>query len=162
MRKKRSDLKTKKCTLCKNILDISKFLKSHVEKKSGTQIYKSKCTPCYREYELKRYYLLTEEQRKKRLEIRNKKFGFEYNRKYRLLKRYNISFEDWQKMLVEQNGMCFICNKIMSDKEIRIDHDHKTNKVRKILCHNCNTLLGHAKEDYHILENAILYLKSYQ
>jgi hypothetical protein len=41
-----------------------------------------------------------------------------------------------------------------------IDHDHKTGRIRGLLCHNCNVLLGHAHEDPAILQAAIDYLSS--
>lgn len=39
-------------------------------------------------------------------------------------------------------------------KQIRI-----TNKVRGLLCHNCNVSLGHFKDSTDILKNAIYYLE---
>lgn len=44
-------------------------------------------------------------------------------------------------------------------RELYIDHDHNTNKVRGLLCSNCNTALGKFKDDILILEEAIRYLK---
>ncbi len=41
-----------------------------------------------------------------------------------------------------------------------IDHDHKTGKVRGVLCHNCNTSLGLLKDDLTTLRNLIKYLET--
>ena len=43
--------------------------------------------------------------------------------------------------------------------EICVDHDHKTMRVRGLLCVQCNFLIGHAKEDVSILNSAIIYVK---
>ena len=40
-----------------------------------------------------------------------------------------------------------------------IDHNHKTNKIRGILCGNCNMGLGHFKDNLDVLKNAIKYLE---
>jgi hypothetical protein len=44
---------------------------------------------------------------------------------------------------------------------LHVDHDHKNGKVRKLLCSNCNRMLGCAKESIEILNNAIQYLNEY-
>lgn len=76
--------------------------------------------------------------------------------------------EDYNKMLESQLGLCKICNqpskrKANNKKTIKslcIDHCHKTNKVRGLLCNDCNSLLGYAKDSIELLEGAIEYLKS--
>ena len=61
------------------------------------------------------------------------------------LKRiYGISLEEHTKMFDEQNGVCYLCHKPGDGrwKKLCVDHDHKTGKVRKLLCRSCNTALG--------------------
>jgi hypothetical protein len=65
-------------------------------------------------------------------------------------------------MLEVQNGCCAICGvqeKHTEKKRLYVDHCHTNNHVRGLLCNNCNFVLGHAKDNTTILENAILYLK---
>ena len=67
----------------------------------------------------------------------------------------------------KQKSMCRICGKTVhkapensKDKQDQavIDHDHKTGKLRGLLCHQCNVGLGNFKDDVSILVNAMLYL----
>lgn len=68
---------------------------------------------------------------------------------------YGISLDDYNKLFAAQNGKCAICNKHQS-REYRalcVDHNHATNKIRGLLCNNCNKNLG-------ILENKTFCLKA--
>lgn len=77
-----------------------------------------------------------------------------------LKKLYKLTIEAWDKLFEAQNSCCKICKSPDSGgKGWNTDHDHLTNQVRGILCQNCNLLLGHSKDDIHILETAIEYLK---
>ena len=78
------------------------------------------------------------------------------DRAYQLKKRYNLSVDDYNKMLEKQNGKCFICNKII---KLYIDHNHKTGNVRGLLCQRCNTGLGQFDDNPLLLLNAIRYLE---
>ena len=78
------------------------------------------------------------------------------NEKYRLQKLYGITPEIYQKMIEKSEGKCAICEK-ETDK-FHIDHCHKTNKVRGLLCCSCNLALGLFKDDLEILKKAIKYL----
>lgn len=40
-----------------------------------------------------------------------------------------------------------------------VDHDHKTGKVRGLLCHNCNRALGLLKDNKEIIQNCLSYLE---
>lgn len=89
----------------------------------------------------------------------------------RLRYQYGITYEEALQIEKEQDYKCAICKKPF-DQSIWhngmtltylfvIDHNHSTKKVRGLLCQPCNTLIGYAKEDITILENAIAYLKKY-
>lgn len=76
--------------------------------------------------------------------------------------------EDYEKILASQNGVCGSCkghNTTTRNGKIKrfaIDHCHKTGKVRGLLCQFCNSLIGYARDDVTILQNAINYLKDHQ
>jgi hypothetical protein len=85
-----------------------------------------------------------------------------------LLKYYNITFNNYNEMYKKQDGRCKICNKFgikhtgiltLPKKGLFVDHDHKTGKVRGLLCHTCNHLLGFAQDNPAILTQAIKYLQ---
>ena len=80
-------------------------------------------------------------------------------RKNNLKYNYNLTPEEYNNLIIYQNNMCSICGKTFKiDDKICIDHNHKTKKLRGLLCDNCNKGLGHFKDSTSILENAILYL----
>lgn len=43
-----------------------------------------------------------------------------------------------------------------------LDHDHSTKLFRGILCNNCNSALGYAKENTEILANLIKYIRKHR
>ena len=83
--------------------------------------------------------------------------------KLRRLKSYGITFAELNERIKEQNESCAIC-KIPFNKldphSINIDHDHRTGKVRGILCLNCNQGLGQFKDNSTNLRIAAEYLEN--
>jgi hypothetical protein len=62
-------------------------------------------------------------------------------------------------MQTMQNNCCAICGKTFSIiAKPRVDHDHRTGKVRGLLFNNCNVILGLANDDISVLKKAIDYL----
>ena len=75
--------------------------------------------------------------------------------------------EDAAIWFEKQKSMCKICGKTVhkapensKDKQNQavIDHDHKTGKLRGLLCHQCNVGIGNFKDSIDRMINAILYL----
>lgn len=79
-----------------------------------------------------------------------------------LKKSYGITLEEWGVMFEKQNGRCAICG--ISSQEfwhsLCVDHDHKTGRVRGLLCRRCNAALGNLQDDVSVLQKAIVYLQS--
>ena len=96
-----------------------------------------------------------------------KKTYYEENKnefKNRQLKNtYGIDLETYQKMFLEQNGKCAICNndESLSLKKLAVDHCHETGKIRALLCNKCNTGIGLLKTEQNLI-NAIDYLKRFK
>jgi hypothetical protein len=76
---------------------------------------------------------------------------------YGLLQRYGVTKVKYFEMLKAQNGQCAICK--VEHARLYVDHDHKTDKVRGLLCEQCNFLLGNAKDNVNTLVSAIQYLE---
>lgn len=74
--------------------------------------------------------------------------------------KYGLTVEQYESMVVAQGGVCAACGRPPSGstKKLRVDHNHKTGKVRDLLCHNCNVSLGLLGEDIQIIRSLILYL----
>jgi hypothetical protein len=70
-----------------------------------------------------------------------------------------ITMNEYNHMLHTQDNKCGICDLVM--KTPCIDHNHTTGVIRMLICNSCNTMLGMAKEDQHILKNAIEYLRKF-
>lgn len=114
--------------------------------------------------ERRQYSKTWREKNKERLADKNKTWyeeNKEHRREYQLLKKYGLNIDDFDRMLDEQGHCCKICNTHISqlNKPLYVDHCHTTNKVRGLLCHTCNSCIGHAKDDIEILKSAIKYLE---
>lgn len=81
-----------------------------------------------------------------------------------LRRSYGLTVDQWEAMVVAQGGKCAICghtpngDRGKKDSRLHVDHCHTTGKVRGLLCHQCNLLLGFAAEDPETLRNAADYL----
>jgi hypothetical protein len=78
--------------------------------------------------------------------------------------RYNhgITLEDYEHMLAAQNGCCAICKKLPRvGRRLAVDHDHRTGRVRKLLCNICNRYIGYVNEDLRVFEEAKSYLRDH-
>lgn len=105
-----------------------------------------------------------------RLKEHNNSYQREYRqrnnkavRKHRLKTWYGISLEEFDSLLKAQNHRCAICGASLDGgKETHLDHSHKTQSIRGILCNNCNTGIGMFKDDPLLLHAAADYLERHQ
>src|SRR5690348_3017902 len=90
--------------------------------------------------------------------------GSEYYRRYRkaweLKHRYGLSVGEYHEMASKQGDRCAICQQ--EADPLVVDHDHATGKVRALLCHKCNRLLGFVNDDPAWLRAALDYLTSHR
>ena len=78
----------------------------------------------------------------------------EYNHRY----RYGITLAERREIERQMGNQCPICKKI---GELVTDHDHNTNRIRGLICRECNLLLGNAYDNPEVLRNAAEYLEAY-
>jgi hypothetical protein len=145
---------TRKCCTCFIVKPLSGFYKNKREKHGHTY----ECISCSLR-RAKTNWL----KKKDKPEI--KQWNREKTKKYNLKNFFNMTLEDYNRLVEQQNGLCAICGKVetisnqFGSRPLSVDHDHNTGEVRGLLCSQCNHLLGNAKDSIEILNNAITYLK---
>ena len=95
-----------------------------------------------------------------------------YSKAYRfkqMEKKFGISEKIYYEMLNSQYNRCAICNQLEASKStdlrsdktkaLGLDHNHKTNKPRELLCGKCNTAIGLMNESSEIFYSAARYLE---
>lgn len=80
-------------------------------------------------------------------------------RRYWLKRNYNLTVEGWNILFAAQGYRCAACKTYDPGRYWHTDHDHKTGRVRGILCAACNTAIGHAKDDLDRLMACAEYLR---
>ena len=95
------------------------------------------------------------------LELRATPEGRIQRRNHWLRSRYGITLEEYEAMLLAQNSRCAICgtDECDSGKNFAVDHNHKTGKVRALLCDVCNTTLGKLNEDPAVMRAMADYIE---
>ena len=144
----------KSCPKCKHLKDESYFYKDD----SKVDRLTSYCKDCTKEKRLARYEDKKEEEKKfARQYYQENKEQF---RGYSLKALYGLSLEKYNDMREKQMFSCLICKTHEDDtaRGLFVDHCHDTGKVRGLLCQHCNTMLGMAKDNQLILQEAIKYL----
>jgi len=116
---------------------------------------RSYCKICSSLYQ-KEHKTQNEERLRKQWQKASKKYYTLKTSRVKTYRRYGLSVNDYFSLLEKQNGKCKVCNE---EKKLVIDHNHKTGKVRGLLCLNCNTALGHLKDNKEIMLSAIKYLE---
>lgn len=101
----------------------------------------------------------------------NKHYSTINNERYReinLQQSFGITLDEYNDLVVEQNGVCAICerpetrlrrNKLLA---LAVDHNHATGKNRGLLCMACNTGIGSLQDNPDLLEKAADYIRKYK
>ena len=133
---------TKRCSLCGELKLISEFYDSK-RARSGKR---SSCKDCIH----------------KKTHSSVGKFS---KFRGRIKRKYGLTTVEYDAQLKLQSGVCAICGNLETSlqngevQRLGVDHNHLTGRFRGLLCTRCNTLLGMAGEDPHILQRAIQYLE---
>jgi hypothetical protein len=67
-----------------------------------------------------------------------------------------LTLEDFRKMVRKSHGKCAVCRARMV--KVCVDHDHKTGRVRGLLCSGCNTFAGYLDKRGHLLKTMLRYI----
>jgi hypothetical protein len=79
--------------------------------------------------------------------------------------QHGIGLRTYRKLLAEQSGKCAICRQVETARlkgkirDLAVDHNHETGRIRGLLCFRCNVLLGQAEDNVELLQEAIAYLE---
>lgn len=108
----------------------------------------------------------TEQNTRRRIAYQeNREVRLEQHRLYRenvhMPRKYNITPEQKKAMWEQQGQACALCLRPIKLKGsgTHIDHDHKTGRVRGLLCKNCNTALGLFEDNADTLRRAAAYVE---
>jgi hypothetical protein len=146
----------KVCSRCKTVKTVSEFYIGKTGKTAG-QIC-CRCRTCC--VKVSKQYSSSKPEEYERIV-----------RPYYLKKKYGISVEQYDNMLLEQNNKCAICKsddpksrRYIKGKSIRfsVDHCHTTGKVRGLLCAKCNNVLGLINDNPEIALRLATYLQKYR
>lgn len=137
----------KQCRLCKKTKNINFFNKA-----GRGDALRSSCKQC----DAKQYKQWKDKNRDKYLNSSTNSA---------LKIKYGIGLEEYQKLLSEQNHCCKICRSKKPGragvKRFAVDHCHKTQKIRGLLCMQCNTAIGLLNENPILFDAAKQYLESH-
>lgn len=128
-----------------------------------------KCSKCKKIYPRSPVYFYKNKNRKMGLDSWCKNCKSDYDHKRHKIYRYGISLNKVNELIFEQKNRCAICGQNFDDifniyidkltiRSPRVDHNHKSGKIRGILCNKCNILLGMVKDNTSILLKAVDYL----
>lgn len=147
--------------MCRNQKDVTHFAKN----RTSPDGYQNHCRECAKPYAIRSNAKLRADTERY---IRHQVAGRPAQRRGYLLREFGITPEDFANILRLQGGKCAICKTTDPPKCKRsgegwhIDHDHATGKIRGVLCHHCNVLLGSAKDDQITLLRAVHYLECHR
>lgn len=145
-------MKTKKCNKCLKEKSLSDFFNDKSNKTDGRYPICKKCK--------------TAATMKWRGENRE-----HYNEVHRVycadnyqklrLQRYKMTPEEHAKILLDQKGVCAICEQLQKgERPLVVDHCHTKGNYRGLLCYGCNRAL-HVLESEDLLRRAMAYLKKH-
>lgn len=140
----------KTCSRCNKSKGVSEFNR-HLAAKDGLS---SRCRECCSEH-----WAMNGERYRHDKNLRQRESYRLNPEKHKSRTRksvYGISEDQYRQLVCDQAGRCAICNRVT---QLCVDHDHKSGRVRGLLCRVCNTYLGMVEESEAPFYRAIQYLK---
>lgn len=137
--------------------------------RSPDNLFGRSCKICFRtvtgpKYDKARQAAKIQYNRSPRMQEYRRSYYLENKEKWDSVRflRYGLTRVDYEQLLKNQNYRCKICTVLNTEtpKGLVVDHDHKTNRVRGLLCNICNSHIVHVVETYpHLLNAAKTYLE---
>ncbi|MBB4940745.1 hypothetical protein FHR32_005122 [Streptosporangium album] len=156
-------LDAKQCNACGETKPIEQFGPD----KRNRDGRKGRCHPCEQKHQYEWRTSHPDRWQEIRQDAANRRAKDRW--KYRIKETYNITFEEYERLLAAQGGVCAICGGSRNGpgRRFHIDHDHTCcpgvgscgRCIRGLLCGRCNTMVGLAKDDPERLLAAVRYLR---
>ncbi len=128
----------KQCTKCLKLLPLTDFYNKI--SKNGKIYKRGSCKYCHGRLRKKPSKIYREEDYYKKI-------------KY----RYNLSKKEYLYLFNKQKGKCAICLTATKIK-LCVDHNHKTGKIRGLLCNKCNKSLGLMNDNSNNIKRMLKYI----
>jgi hypothetical protein len=142
----------KQCSICAHYLDWDCFRKRRA---NGKTYLHSSCKTCN-----KIKWDKWVENNKENYQKIKKQGQNLLHHKHKKYERRGITKEQYEFVFEAQGGVCAICEQSSKDNQsLAMDHNHKTNEFRGLLCKECNRALGLFRDNIDVLTNAVTYLK---
>jgi hypothetical protein len=155
------------CSRCKQTKPVDEFRRRPNRPASGKRMGRwSQCIACEGEAAKtpRRRALANQRTAEFRQRLKTRDYA-EYRRRERqgnLRRLYGLSIEQYDALLASQGGGCAICGERGDGgrwrRRLHVDHDHRTGKVRGLLCHGCNVGVGHFDDSPELMQRAAAYL----
>lgn len=130
------------------------------------------CTPkCYRKTEAWRQSQQRQDARPERKAQQNKRRRESDRNRRTALAQHGMTVADYEVKFAAQSGKCALCGRKHEDgvnaagwrkPAMHVDHDHATDKLRDLLCSNCNLGLGNFQDDPALLWAAAGYIERHR
>lgn len=144
------------CTKCEERKRLDVDFYRHASSPSGRH---SECKDCYKGRSRRQHHERGGRERlKARYYANGGRDGWARN-----LRRFELTPDDYERMLDEQGHVCALCSKPETatfrgkPRRLAVDHDHETGLVRGLLCAACNTELGVIEKHRHELDRLLAY-----
>ena len=138
----------KRCIECQQLKTVDEFSPDK-QSKTGRIYRRSHCKLCYNLKQNRVY--------RNKPELRA--FKVALNRR----RRTGCTPKQYEELFRIQGGKCAICGATpennMLGNALGLDHDHRTGKIRGLLCSPCNRGLGYFRDSPTLLQNAITYMR---
>lgn len=95
---------------------------------------------------------------------RNPGWAKENDLRKHLLRKFQITLEEFRAIESAQDGRCAICRRAPGEgidaKRLAVDHNHDSGAIRGLLCRHCNTGIGLFREDAGVMDRAAYYVRN--
>ena len=161
VRLKMRENKTDEVILARNRERYNKNKESYLKRASE---WRKKNVDKCKEYKVK--YYKENQHIIQRYRVENKEKLKLKARDWYLRNNFGISLDEYNEILKQQDYGCKVCSRKESKdsrrKVLFVDHNHKTGKIRGILCDSCNFVLGLMEDNVTNIRKLADYLEKTQ